>query len=660
MASDLVSVTIGNIDISSRLQKLVIRRKATEGIGSFELTLRNQDQGLGVGDLPADSLLTVNLAQNFGGTKYGFFKGYLDVPAFISTQENKSKITSTVQLTGRDLGQDLQNKTVWGSDEAPIKTLIYRLLTYGASPVPNGTPTGYTEIACDFPGFSDGVTSPQDTSTKVLFNSDGRSFISDVIKRMLSDANYDGYVDINKKWQSFPVGTVSSGINLYCLPDDSRNNIIGSLTVKPVDACELRNVIVGFGNQDINDAWTDYGMAQFWTPEVYPASGGNAATSCTIIDYTQASDIYKLPQAGASVLKITNTTSGYSLHSFLWGLNFPGLFHYWLPFNQISLATIKWCAYAANANGTPEGRIDDATKDEWQEPSISLTDTIGNVITFIFGGIYQFNKWLTFEVNVGYNISTEAQIYSQDVGHGTALLPLEGIYDKWYYTAWSTASGNTGFNWKIKNITFQSGAPMDANNVRVSKDIRDISYVLFDNLVIPQVQVCATADHSGYTDKDRYGVGLGVCPICFRHFDPSPYKERQLPVTRTNIYYQRDLENYVETVANQRMTPLSTVNLQCDGRAGLVNGAWQWLPGKNISLNGSEYYRMVEIIHTIERDVNGSGFSHVVELSLVPKTLQLNMEQWTYSRYGDVGVARQLHDRVQALENTYQLFNPTS
>ena len=102
--------------------------------------------------------------------------------------------------------------------------------------------------------------------------------------------------------------------------------------------------------------------------------------------------------------------------------------------------------------------------------------------------------------------------------------------------------------------------------------------------------------------------------------------------------------------------PLSTVNIRADGRAGLISNAWMWWPGLTIGLNGDVVWRIIELTHNIERDVEGTGFNHVVDASLVPINMQIDLDQWTYNRYGDVGIVRQMHDRIQALENTYQLF----
>lgn len=69
---------------------------------------------------------------------------------------------------------------------------------------------------------------------------------------------------------------------------------------------------------------------------------------------------------------------------------------------------------------------------------------------------------------------------------------------------------------------------------------------------------------------------------------------------------------------------------------------------------------MIEIKNTIERNVEETGFSHVADLSLVPKTQPLDLTQWLYIQHGEGGIARQLHDRVTSLEANWQLLNPTS
>lgn len=693
--TNLITATANGTDISSRIQKAIVTRKATEGIGTYTLLLNNNDNGLVQSSFPVNAAISISLAPDFGGTAYHFFNGYLDVPDFIQTQDQKSKSIQVAQLTGRDLGQDLQNKTIWGSDNGHIEALIANFLTYGVSGIlagntaqisSNSPSNPYTEIGYTLPN-------PLISTSTIFWDSQGRTFISDNIKRLLNLANWDGYVDLNKQWQMFPVGTISSGINLWDLPDNSQNNVIGPVHIKPVSGTELRNIITVYGGFNVNDSWTDWGTAQYWFA---------ATNAASVTDYA-STDIWQQPQAGASVLKITaKTTLDNTNTSIMWGMNFPSLFHWYLPFNQVNLSTVKFSIWVHNAAGTPENQDQtwSLSDPKFITPSLSLTDNLGNKIHYQWGGNYRFNKWLNFECNVGYQITTEAQIYDWSGNHGPTPSFGDAGWDKWVYDSftgqgtsfpsspttgqyfiylgllqtqgvyyWNGScwilfaaglTGNTGFNWKVVNITFLSGGESGALPSGIGIHVTRIDYILFDNLVFPQVQVMAVADHSGYTDRDRYGAGLGNCPVCGRHFSPSSYGQRQLPITRTNLNYQTDVSNYAETVCNQRMTPLSTVSLRCDGRAGLVSGAWQWYPGKTISLNGAESYRMIEITHTIERNVDGSGFSHIVDLSLVPKFLQLDMEQWTYSAHGDVGVARQLHDRVQALENTYQLLNPTT
>jgi len=46
------------------------------------------------------------------------------------------------------------------------------------------------------------------------------------------------------------------------------------------------------------------------------------------------------------------------------------------------------------------------------------------------------------------------------------------------------------------------------------------------------------------------------------------------------------------------------------------------------------------------------SLDHIVKASLVPKFAEVDLLRWSYTTHGDVAVARQLHDRVRALEKT--------
>jgi hypothetical protein len=516
--------------------------------------------------------------------------------------------------------------------------------------------------------------------------------------------------------------------------DNSRNNIIGPVHYQPADGTEVKNVIIGYGSSIINDSWTDLagtlgGTNGIWNPQMNcvqagitnyaggqvitnnniwipynTASGTSFPSSPTVGTYFIRSDqnnqIYEylygstgylwvslgyadstkivtwdLPQAGVCSIKIVNNYQDVT-QSIAWGLTFPNQFNWYLPLETISLGQIKWCLFIHDGAGTPPNEFPTQNAGyhtQVQRPGIMLQDSIGNVITYWFGGTYRYNQWLTFEVSVGWSITTEAQIWSTTTGKGTQLPGYMLSLDKWFYSYWSPALGNTGFNWEITKITFLSGAnPVTfgtGNNYGTTFNSSHIDYVLFDALMISQIPLHAVADHSG----TEFANGKPVpCQLCGRSFNPTTIKARQYPVTKTNITFQQDLNNYVETVANQRSNPvlnanglydanvpLSTCRLRADGRAGLINGVWMWYPGLNLSLNGSNSWRIMEITHTIERNVENTGFSHVVDLSLVPINMQIDLDQWSYNRYGDLGIIRQLHDRLSALENTYQLINPT-
>ena len=512
MSTNYLSIQVAGTDVSNRAMKIVTSRKATEGVGTFQLTLYNGDGALTSSSFPVDSVFNFALGTQLNSAAtYPFFNGYVDSVDLVQSQDQNNKNFQSCIVTGRDYGQDLQNKTVWGSDSNAIEQIVYNLLVYGGSPP---TPAmiaahtgpgiaGYTEITYTLPGAFSGV--------QCLFNSEGRTFIQSNLKKIMGNVNWDCYVDNNKNFQMFPVGTVSSGVVLSVL---TNQNIMGDIHYIPVDGAEIRNVIVGYGGS-VNDSWTDVNMAQYWectnncviadylsgASLTFSGSGSNAVLNSTMnsttvnggpniglscsgfnevsggltvnINQTPSSpDPFQLVQAGASSLLIINNNANQS-NPVTWGLTFPKFFHWWLPFNWISTGTIQWSMFmhSPSSSATPEGQPQPAVwgVGGWiSQPCIYMTDTIGNQIVWIFGGKYRFNSWTTFSVPVGYNLYTEAQVYTASIysmvpvkGKGTHTLnwwfglPIAAdCTDKWVYTAWSNNSQNQGFNWQVTNITF--------------------------------------------------------------------------------------------------------------------------------------------------------------------------------------------------------------
>lgn len=584
--------TIGAVNVSNRVQRIKVKRKATDGVGTFELTLDNHD-GIYNSGFSADLPVSIDLGTSLNSPTYQFFKGYVDVAVDTFTQDENAKVIQALTILGRDYGQDSQNKTVWAVNAERIGKIVEGLLKYGASPILDGLPTGYTEISYTDPGGT-----PQ-----VFFDSKGRTHISTCLKELLQNANYDGYVDLNKTFKMFPIGTVSSGIQLFMLNNDSRNNLLHVEHTR-FDAFELRNVILAYGKNRVEDSWTDYGCAGEYL-NVY---------NCGEISHFM-SNTPTAPRKGVASIKIVNNAPEEAEATFAWSLNFPKWNLWYIDFTRVTLDELKWYFYFTRTGAYPG---EDAAV--WK-PFIILIDTDDNQIKWTFGGTYAFNKWLDFTVPVGTNLSSEAQIkkYSD-------LMPWDKAEDFWFYHVGST------FNWKVKTIIFNSGfsvrwpLPMGGWTATIQKTI---DYVLFDYLCLPQ-QIVAVNDQSA----------------------GSPYKKRQLVVEKPDITYQYELEMFAESLCNKRKNPIEVLNITCDGKAGLVNNVWKWWPGLNVSINEAENLRLLEINHLIEDNAEDSGLDHIVKASLVPKFAEVDLLRWSYTAHGDVAVARQLHDRVRALEKT--------
>lgn len=157
-----------------------------------------------------------------------------------------------------------------------------------------------------------------------------------------------------------------------------------------------------------------------------------------------------------------------------------------------------------------------------------------------------------------------------------------------------------------------------------------MEYILVDDLQIP-IQLIAVSDQS----------------------NQSPYKLRQTQLTRKDIASQKELEAFAVSVCNKMKDPYDRLNLRVFGSAGLISGAWKWLPGYKGTINAPSQgfdnaeYRFMEIHHVIDKDAT---YDHVVEVKTVPATAKVSTQVWSYAEQTDIALLRKLRDRLRYFE----------
>lgn len=550
------TATVAATTITSYLRKIEFWTKPLPfGIGRFLLELDNTS-----GDLSnlfaQDNLVTIKRGA------LDVFKGYVD----ISNPQVTDPIDNRFLLSGRDMGQDLMNKTVEAILNKEADDIIEDLLTLTSSEITFTSPT---------------------TAPVVYHDSMGWTNLMDQLSGILQGIDYEGYVSPTKAFSMAAIGTLNSGITLKSILDDATNNILKLLDYVESDGVEQRNVIIVTG-PEVDDHWTEF------TAENYdPVDVANTITDVGIDEdgFLIGISPDTKPQKGIAVIKVTfnaGTLLGCKL-------TFPKFFLNTLDFSRLqnSQITVKFMADGSVSQDTPI-RItlkdtDDATV--YRNYQAGITSGLFNLLT----------------------------------------LPMGRAND----VSWTGAA----INWNIKEI-----------KIVVDGVVSIPLYFLLDDLKIPQT-IYAVADHSGLND---YGDGVGVCPICGETFTAA--RRKDLPLSKNDVSCQIELEAYAESIADKRMNPLKRLHLIASGDAGIITGAWKWLPGYNVTVNApsagidSEVFRMIDLHHTISEPV-GNDPLHTVELQLVPYDQPVDSQQWSYTKDGTIALIRRLHDRLRWLEN---------
>jgi hypothetical protein len=537
------------IDVSNDVMRIEAWPQATLGVVNFKITLRDTS-GIYDGVFPADSAVTITLDNAV------LWKGYVDIALPNVAQDAEHRFFETLEISGRNYGQDSQNKFYDQVYYDHADNIIADILS---------------KSGCEITFTSSG-------SAPSIYYDCKLRYVSDAIREILELINYDGYVNNSKVWQMYAIGSVSSGITLKSVADALDNNIIRVIEHTEVDALDLHNYIVALGPVGLPDAWTELNASD-WAP----LFSGNV-----ISDYTGTSPT--APQAGVAAIKAAKG-SGSQCGAYL---SFPRYNHQFLDFSLTPSAQISVQVYSHYNTPIP-----------LPPPCVQLTDTDGNVIEWypnytIGGPAFASGCWNLLSLPIGY----DQQVHE-----------INQCYNAWYYV-----TKVTSFNWKITKIAVASA------------DVTYVDYILIDALTVPYQMVAVNDQSAGTT-----------------------YKVRKLPIDRSDITSQKELQQYADSIGPKMKNPIDKLSLVARGDIGLIGGVWKWLPGFKATVNipaknlNNANYRFINIHHIIQRHVE-FGFDHVVELDMVPATQQLDMQRWTYATDPQIGIFRKLRDRLRYFE----------
>lgn len=160
-----VTVEVNSEDVTAALKRIDIWQQILpHGIGRFQIALFNA-RGQYSNFFPADSIVKITVS----GKKFPGCNGYLDIvkPRVIS--ERNQKFQQILELSGRDYGQDLMNKSAYGVFNDYAYTILSTLLS-GSE---------ITPVWTVLPSI-------------IYFDTKGRAYLVDIVKQVLDLINYEG------------------------------------------------------------------------------------------------------------------------------------------------------------------------------------------------------------------------------------------------------------------------------------------------------------------------------------------------------------------------------------------------------------------------------------------------------------------------------------
>ena len=359
--TDTIAVLIGSggsvHDVSNRIKFCTFtQRPATNGIGTWQLVLDNCDSGLNglfAGDDPI--AISINSAE--------ILTGYLDKGA----TKLRGVSSNYIYLSGRDSGQDTQNKLLWS--------------LYAHTDAFSGKADDIIEDMLSQTSSEIGFTSPS-TAPEIYYSANWLA-LADQFKEVLESINYIGFTDKDLAFQIWDIATGrDSGITLKSLPNDSTNNVIGEIDYESGDTTDVTNYLIVEGPKTNDDAYTEMTAAGWTTVEV-----GNI-----ISDYTGTSPT---PKKGAAAIKCTASDGKHA--SFV--LSFPKYWLWWLDCHLIASDDLKFslCMHTSDGLSAPDYL------------GVFIKDSDGNVMEWDEANVGRRNRWAEIKVKVGYNEDTNAK-----------------------------------------------------------------------------------------------------------------------------------------------------------------------------------------------------------------------------------------------------------
>lgn len=425
------------------------------------------------------------------------------------------------------------------------------------------------------------------------------------ITGICNKSGIDFYVDANKVLQMYPVGSISSGVTL-----DS-SNIIGDLAITKFDNFEMYNKVKITGSQ-VSDGWTDDDPSYLgWVGATgnsvvidnVTLSAGGAAIKCLIGTNPSTCEL-------SLSLPYTITVDGTSVDVYNYS---------YLPFDKLideSLSFDMWYEVYHN----------------YVNAYMELTDTNNNVIRWygatpsylgsppmVGGWVSDKGKWILCTVSIGRNI-TDALINPS----GTAY-----SYDKWLFI-----NGATTFNWRVKKITIvieKTTRPIDSHAP---------DYLIIDNLQLPITMQSIV----------NYVTGQ------------SSWKLRQYNEVNTNLYSQKDVNEYADSQLENKKLPASAVKVRVMGSTGIVGGVWKLRPGFMVhiinTLNDLDNDLRISESNITLTDSPVDGNDFYVDLVLTTATSIIRGSRLTnVSSNSGLGIIREVVDRVRSLEKNSNATN---
>lgn len=243
-----------------------------------------------------------------------------------------------------------------------------------------------------------------------------------------------------------------------------------------------------------------------------------------------------------------------------------------------------------------------------------LEDDAGNKITWrVAHQQGTTDMWFQLEVPIGNKVTDNIVGYNNWMG-----ISHNDTVNQWQY---ETAAYTT-FNWKVVKITF-------ANWTQAAYP----TAIWIDSLTIPLPMIAVKQDP---TSQGLYGVR--------RYFAPSKYVRTQL-----------ELDTYAASELAKSKDPIYGLHVTALGTAGIIGGAFKWLPGYTLTVNSpadgisNVQYRISEA-HCVVSEAGQQGHDFIVEADLVPYASLVSGRRLSGTLTPEVAALRELSEKIRAIE----------